>query len=153
MNAKEAPLRFPILFYSWRDSRCDVNDHIWASCDMGSVKLWRQGVTIIDSAGARWKVTRIDVKGGRGPFWGWKVFQRIVWMDLDIEYEGEATLSDARALIIKSIDAHSDFWDEVADVDWLKKRLQWAQDIPSLITAYTKADQDYEKVLAAMPDE
>jgi|WetSurMetagenome_2_1015567.scaffolds.fasta_scaffold183806_3 hypothetical protein len=154
MNAAEAPLRFPIIFYSWRDSRCYVENRLSTCCSMGLVKLWRKGVTIIDSAGARWKVTGVDVKGGQGPFWGWKIFlQRMVWVDIHIEYEGEATLSDARSLILKSVDAHSDFWDEVANVDWLKKRLGWARNIPSLIAAYAKADQSYEKVLAAMPDE
>lgn len=155
MNAAEAPLRFPIIFYSPKDSSCSVQDSIVTSADMSLVKgRYYDGATIIDSAGARWAVNRVVVKGGRGPFWGWTVWlQRIVWVDLDIEREGEAGPADVRALMIKSIDAAREYWDEAADSDWLKAELEKVRDIPSLITTYLEADRRYEEVLAAMPDE
>jgi hypothetical protein len=155
MNAAEAPLRFPIIFCSPKDSSCGVQDSIEPSAHMSLVKGgYYDGAAIIDSGGARWKVTRVDVKGGRGRFGGWTIWlDRRVWIDLNIEHEGEAGPSDVRALMIKSVDAAREYWDEAADSEWLKAQLEKARDIPSLITTYEEAGRRYEEMLMAMPDE
>ena len=73
---------------------------------------WYHGMTIVDSNGEAYKVTKVVQLGGEGPFWGYSLFYaRRVRLEIGLKYQHRMTLAEMKGTVSRAMKRDPHMWE------------------------------------------
>jgi len=97
-------LSFPIVVFDDEIGAVQTSKEEWESSNAYGLRLQHKvGAELIDQVGVWTRVTAIKFRAGRGRFGGYNLlFDRDIWVDLELEHLGDLTLDEVRERVLKA---------------------------------------------------
>lgn len=129
-------LNFPIIcFNKYTFNIINSLDQLTLTTKAGLKNGLFENLIIIDSNGLKYRVKEAKKLYGVGPLWGYNIFlNQKIKVTLDFQSEVKSvTIQELMKLIISNFNKDKHFWESRDDFDELKRMVECADSIPSLI--------------------
>ncbi|MEW6020369.1 MAG: hypothetical protein AB1760_20110 [Pseudomonadota bacterium] len=119
MKTSEIDLAFPVIGFT-------VDEDVWGFRDLRGLttcgrrtlkKGMQDGMELVDSRGARWRVSGIEKLGPSDPWWAWLIGQPLYRIAQEVEPLPPLSLAEIQDRVCAAMLAHPLFWCVEEDQD------------------------------------